>query len=777
MSQVPKTLADALAAAFESVARTSDGVEPPAAILWPDLDGQWRALLPILTRVVPSVFILGEYRPAERTGPAIWLKCIVDRMIAVKGLEGGAAPILYLPRVSRQELRSGGDCPVPLHPLIELQYRGTVWHQRNGREWTVEAFLTSEQGLGLDLAADLRTREAMLRSLPVLATIPVAQLKGRRLEAEDFDRLSIGDPIRDLLEWMDDPDGFRAKCDSSRWETFLSVCHRDFAFDPEQEGVETAADSLLNTGGIWDSAWRRFSDAPRLYPKIPGLMRQVKPLTLLYDRSRLPQENEEQERRLREELTSAQSLPHEDACNRIVALEAVHRQRRGWVWAQLGESPLAMALEPLGRLADCALRPSGGATAADLVADHVGGGWRCDEAALKALAAAMPPAEMTVVSGLVKSLYLPLVEKTARRLQELALQDPGGLRNLMQGGGVEADTCVLFADGLRFDLGASLKEVLEARGLKASLRHLLAPLPTVTASDKPLASPVHKNCSGSAGGGDFTPLLTTSGQPATTARLRSEMARQGVELVDVENLSLATNTAQGGWAEVGRLDEMGHSLGIALARQVPLELESIAGAASRLLDSGWRRVQIVTDHGWMLVPGGLPKITLPASVVATRWARCALVQGESQVEVPVFPWHWNNDVRIAVPPGAGSFIAGAEYAHGGMSLQECVIPELVVERGTTAASAKIAAIVWKGLRCRVTVETNAAGAVVELRRNWRQPDPAGTRIAAPKSPNDEGVASLAVERDELEGTAAMVVVVDGTGRVLTHQPTTIGESR
>lgn len=771
------TLVDALATALEAAGRTADGVAPPAAILWPDPDGQWRTLLPVLARVSPAIFALGEYQPAEQSGPAIWLKCIVDRTIPSPATEGGNIPILYLPRVSRQELRSGGDCPPPLHPLIELQYRGVVWHQRNGREWTVEAFLTSEQGVGLDLAADGRTREAMLRSLPVLATVPVAHLTGRRLEAEDFDRLSIGDPIRDLLEWMNDPEDFRAKCDSSRWETFLSVCHRDFAFDPEQEGVETAADALLNAGGIWDNAWRRFGDAPRLYPEVPILMRQVKPQDLLYDRSRLPQENEEQERRLREELTAVQELPHNNACEQVVALDGAHHHRREWVWAQLGESPLAMALEPLGRLADCALRPSGGPAAADLVADHAGGGWQCDKAALEALAVPMAPADMTIVAAVVRALYLPWLEKTARRLQELAVLDPGGLRSLMQGGEVEADTCIIFADGLRFDLGASLKELLDARGLKTHLRHLFAPLPTVTATDKPFASPAHKACSGSEAGGDFAPVLTASGQPAATTRLRAEIARQGIEMIDAEDVGLAAHTAGGGWVETGRLDEMGHSLGGALARQVALELESIAGLVVRLLESGWKRVRVVTDHGWLLVPGGLPKITLPASTVATRWARCAVIQGASQVQVPEFPWHWNHEVRIAVPPGAGSFIAGAEYAHGGVSLQECVIPELTVERGKASASARIAAIAWMGLRCRVTVETNASGVTVELRRNWRQADPPDTRIAAPKTPNEEGVASLAVERDELEGTAAMVVVLDGTGRVLTHLPTTVGESR
>ena len=95
--------------------------------------------------------------------------------------------------------------PCNLQPLIELQYRGAVWHRR---DWTVGAFLTSEDGVGLDIAKDNRTHDAMLRALALLAIEPLARLGGRRLEADDFDRLAIGDPVRDLLGWMSDADGF-----------------------------------------------------------------------------------------------------------------------------------------------------------------------------------------------------------------------------------------------------------------------------------------------------------------------------------------------------------------------------------------------------------------------------------------------------------------------------------------------------------------------------------------------------------------------------------------
>jgi hypothetical protein len=36
--------------------------------------------------------------------------------------------------------------------VVELQYRGTMWTQLNGKDWKVEAFLVSENGgLGLEV--------------------------------------------------------------------------------------------------------------------------------------------------------------------------------------------------------------------------------------------------------------------------------------------------------------------------------------------------------------------------------------------------------------------------------------------------------------------------------------------------------------------------------------------------------------------------------------------------------------------------------------------------
>ena len=771
----PKTLLDALQTSFAASLRSPDGVIEPVVLLWTDADGQWRPLIQTLQKVVPQLYVLGSYSPAERQGPVIWLKCVVEGALPDISPADGVVPILYLPNVSRQELRAGGDCPSQLQPLIELQYRGAVWHQRNGRDWSVDAFLMSEDGVGLDIAKDSRTHNAMLRALPLLATEPLAALRGRRLEADDFDHLAIGDPIRDLLSWMSDAEGFQAHCDAGRWATFRDICVREFRFDPDRDGTQAAADALLQGSGKWDEVWRRFSDSPRLFAGVSVVLRQARPRDLLgfEDHSRRPGLNEEREDKLCKELEGTLTLSHVQACDKIIALEEENKERRGWVWAQLGESPYAVALEPLGRLARAAKSASGGPTAEAMAADYASQGWRCDRAAMEALSCLRQGSENGLVTKVVRALYEPWLERSARRFQELMSAQGSDPVKLTSSVAAERDTCVLFADGLRFDVGAVLHERLEAQGFRARISHRIAPIPTVTATAKPVASPAHGLCSGKMDAEDFAPVIAASGQPATASRLRDAMARIGVDILDPDEAKMAVGAEAGGWTETGKLDALGHSLESLLVRQIDPEIDSLLSRIGALLNAGWNRVRVVTDHGWLLLPGGLPKVELSPHLVATKWSRCAAVKGGSTPSIPTYPWYWNPLLRIASPPGIGAFLANTEYAHGGISLQECVIPDLIVERGEAAAIAAITEISWRGMRCRVVVKTNVAGLRVDLRLNWKQP--ASSIVAAVKELSTNGEASLAVVDDKHEGAAASIVVFDASGRVLDNKPTTVGE--
>ena len=96
--------------------------------------------------------------------------------------------------------------------------------------------MSDDCGLGLEVAEDRLTLQAMQGALSQLAMTPAARLKGKRLEAEDFDRLMVGDTPRDLLMWLGDPEGTRKQWDDGKWSAFRNRCRQDYGFDPEADG-------------------------------------------------------------------------------------------------------------------------------------------------------------------------------------------------------------------------------------------------------------------------------------------------------------------------------------------------------------------------------------------------------------------------------------------------------------------------------------------------------------------------------------------------------------
>jgi hypothetical protein len=61
------------------------------------------------------------------------------------------------------------------------------------------------------------------------------------------------------------------------------------------------------------------------------------------------------------------------------------------------------------------------------------------------------------------------------------------------------------------------------------------------------------------------------------------------------------------WTEAGALDKRGHTEGWKLARSVETEVRDLVSRIGALLKAGWTEVVVVTDHGWLLVPNGLPR--------------------------------------------------------------------------------------------------------------------------------------------------------------------------
>jgi hypothetical protein len=753
-----------------------DAEEPPVAVLWTDPKGEWKPLIPLLRQQLPELLCLGDYDPGQSQGPALWLRCIVDRSLPAPEAAAGRVPVVYLPGISRQELRAGEGCPWSLEPLIELMFRGSLWLQRNGRDWTLAAFLGSGDALGLDLANDQATKAALSRALAEVAVVPLEQLRGKKLEADDFDALLADDPIRDLLQWMADPKAFQLRCVEERWSALTSIWKKELRFDPAKDGELAAAERLAKGEGSWGKVWQRFAETPAAFPGLPELLRRVEPAQMglavgAHDLSRWPSHNAACEDQVLTALQGLAGKPHAEACRSVRELEAQHGERRSWIWAQLGLSPMAEVLAPLGRLAQRADQPLVGNTPQEFIEPYTTDGWVADLCAWQTMATTQT-AQEEVVRKAVAALLRPWLDDTASRFQKAVASS--GLPTPAEQGAITAEPgeVLLFADGLRYDVARQLQKELEVMGITGSLTTRWAGLPTVTATAKPAITPLIGDIQGQALPEDFAPAFRF-GKPTSASELRKALTTQGYTVLGDGELNIPSGPEARGWLEIGDLDHRGHQLQNDLPQVIPAEIDRLALRIQKLLDAGWLSVKVVTDHGWLFCPDGLPTAELPKHLTASKWARCAAIKGESQVPVPTAAWSWNPSEQFATPNGAACFNTGGTYAyaHGGISLQECLTPVLVVSGGAGGTpAAAITEISWKGLRCNLEVSGATAGVKADLRRDA----PGGPSVATNAKPIDDGGARLLVEDDELEGAVVVAVLISPDGRVIAQRRTVVG---
>jgi hypothetical protein len=738
----------------------------PVAILWPDRNREWEPLVARLQGRLP-LLVYGNRDAGKRMGPAIWLRCALAGDVEDVVFQGNETPIVYFPGIGRDELRGLENMDEALRPIAELQYRGAYWSHPNGRDWTLIGFLINkENGLGLDVKDDKATLAALARALSRVADEPADALRGQQLVAGDFDALLTPDSRRSVLQWMNDSDGFKAGRDHGEWAAFCSLCRTEFKFDPEADGELTAAEHLGSREGSWASVWDRYAEAPEKYPEIMDLLRRAQPQQLVVDRrDSWPGINEGDENDLRSALAALSHARPADARAKLAELEALHGGRRGWLWGCLGHAPLANALEHLTSVADVT---GAGWKAGDTVAiaaQYMETGWRADDALLRAIVAVTKADDVAAVKAAADVLYRAWLDEGARALQTAAAEAcPTPL--LPDISGVEAGTCVLFSDGLRVDAARRLAALLEGSGCGVELEADIAALPPVTATAKPAVSPVTSQLSSGVG---FDPNVSGSQSKLTADALRKLITAAGWQVLGDES----GDPSGRAWTECGDIDEYGHSHGWKLARALDQEVDEIAQRVESLLSWGWKRVVVVTDHGWLLVPGGLPKVELAEHLTEQRKGRCARLKPDVTTDFLTLPWRWDPTVNVAYAPGVSTFVAGQEYDHGGISPQECVTPRLTVTRadGAAANAVEIGSVTWSGQRCRVRVSGAPADLALDIRT--KAGDPTST-LANARQEFAKGAASVLVADDSVAGTAAFVVLVDGAGTVVKQASTVVG---
>lgn len=439
---------------------------PPCVILWTDPDNSWNSIIESLKEELPELYILGDYAPEKRTGPAIWLKCIDARLIG--GSPGtDKIPIFYLPNVSRQELQNAKDCPQHLQPLVELQYRGVIWTNPNGDDWTPYSFLSSE--LQLEIAADETTRLAIIRALPVIMEQNAVELTGLRIDAGFINGLIFSNMPKEILSWMNDPEKERSKKMGFEWETFCEEARKTYKFDPEKDGQLKAGELLGNNKDRnWTKIWELYRESPKKYSNIMDLLNRStsqKQTKFMVNEDRWPKINEEEEIALSTALKESVELSKDKLIEKIQELEKNHSKRRCWVWAELGHSELAISLEHLNKLAKITENAITASTLEEYAKNYTTSGYMVDSEAIEALCCCSQSTNKETIKKIVRRLYGEWLEESTNNFQTIIKKSDGKLSPIFTKGEIKEGTVIIFADGLRYDLAMMLKNVLDSSQL------------------------------------------------------------------------------------------------------------------------------------------------------------------------------------------------------------------------------------------------------------------------------------------------------------------------
>ncbi|TWX52635.1 BREX-1 system phosphatase PglZ type B [Colwellia hornerae] len=674
-------LIDYLAEQLRNSANFNSAVQiEPAAILWTDIECQWQSAMPAIKQYLPELVELGEYKPEERIGPAIWIKCAIAGVLEECELPKGRIPIIYLPGVGRKDLRAIEQCPDHLRPLAELQYRGCWWaYNTAGRDWSVGSFLTNPRvGLALDVAKDKKTQAAILKILPDLLETPDESLRGKKLEAQDFINIVMNDPAKDILGWLNNPADKKALWKDSKWPIFKQACLDNYGFDPDKTPLDAVLFKLCESEGEWQAVWQRFEDTAHNLPLLVECLTTIQPDGLAFNASHFLAENDKDENELATALQNFSDKDVNTIKKQLVSLFELHADRKSWLWYTLDLAPWLTILEQLTLVVEHTSIAFTGPTVEVMANTYQERFWQADAAAIQAMAVTKDINQQQVVADILAVIYSPWLEQVTLNFQNLVRAE--GYPGKTSGSGeVQESTAqynvgsqvVFFVDGLRFDTAKTLQQKLNKLSVSTNLKTNWCALPSLTATAKAAVTPVAELLIGAQENDNFTPMVASSGSEFSSYHLKKSLADKGWQYLEGLETGEPTGTA---WVQTGDLDNMGHKQQMKMPLNIDAVLEDVVARVDGLLKAGWKNIRIVTDHGWLWVPNKLAEANISKNIVKKRLARCAILKDNIDTAELKVPWHWNENVSVAMAPGISGYVAGDYYNHGGLSLQECLTP-------------------------------------------------------------------------------------------------------
>ncbi len=755
----------------EAAIYDSGSLQAPVAIIWPDPEKQWEPIIDKLQQEMPELLRFGEYDVSKRQGPAIWIKCMVGRTLPEAVLDTKQVPVIYLPGIAKSDLRNLSQADPEIAPLMEYQYTGTLWIHRNGKEWTVNAFLQNkEEGMGLNMAQDNETKEASQKVLAKIFEEPEITYPSQ-VGSDFLYQLLFKNEVQSILEWMCKGDEYLLSMEPEKQQIFTSICKKKYGFVPVYKNIISIAENLGMKTGEWAAVWDYFVMAPARFPEIINLLEKAKPqgngegMFVIPDET-WPQVNADAEKVLRNAMEKTDQTSPDNVVSAIKELEKEHGRRRSWVWASLGKANLAQALGYLVKMVE-SMEQNWDATSIESLKNwYTEKGYLVDYAAIESLASCKSEKEKQAVKVVLSAVYTPWLEKLTNRYQKLVAEKPELFTQLEIN--AEESECILFVDAFRYDIAKHWLESLDSKKYKVNIDTAWIPLPSLTPTCKPFLSPIADRVSRESNCTEFRPQ-TIDKKDLTTYQFESELDKASYTMIrQVSELKRGEKC----WMEIGKVDKFGHDEQSGLVHRIEELFNLIEERVQDVFASGFTKIRIVTDHGWLLVPGGMPGEKLPKDHIETRWGRCAVLKEGVPSELLHLPWFWNESVMVAYAPGISFFKANNEYAHGGVSLQECLVPVIDIYIEGAAMKRISLEIKWTGLRCNIDIQGAPENARIEIRTKHTDEK---TAITEPKSIKRDGKVTLFIEDAEYENTAAFIVITDSNGIVIEKKQTIVGE--
>ena len=258
-------------------------------------------------------------------------------------------------------------------------------------------------------------------------------------------------------------------------------------------------------------------------------------------------------------------------------------------------------------------------------------------------------------------------------------------------------TAYILADSLRFEMGRDLAQTLGELGM-VSIEPSATSLPTITEIGMAALLP---------GADGALTFRLENGEPvpyigekpvkdlsARLAFLREKLGDRMAEMTISDFLELSNQKQAAALKNADliilrdpRIDEFGEKVSLKEARRFMTHmLGDLKIAVSHLARLGYSRLVIVSDHGHMLLPEIHPSdVTTHSPSGEWGWSKRRFRLGrmvQEQRGTRVFNAGYlgiRGDLPdLVLPDGFGLYAYGSGYFHGGLSLQEAIIPVITV---------------------------------------------------------------------------------------------------